>query len=101
MAERGVTRRRPAGMIMTLDAGAAPAIDARKILFERRQFAISPAHHAVESAEAALSAGALVGGYDHQRVVEFARPAQGFQNARSEEHTSELKALMRHPYAAF
>src|SRR3546814_18013566 len=68
-------------MIMTLDAGAAPAIDARKILFERRRFAISPAHHAVESAEAALSAGAIVGGYDHQRVVEFARPAQGFQNA--------------------
>src|SRR3546814_2927450 len=66
---------------MTLDAGAAPAIDARKILFERRRFAISPAHHAVESAEAAFSAGAIVGGYDHQRVVEFARPAQRFQNA--------------------
>src|SRR3546814_14917578 len=68
-------------MIMTLDAGAAPAIDARKILFERRRFAISPAHHAVESAEAAFSAGAIVGGYDHQRVVEFARPAQRFPNA--------------------
>src|SRR3546814_15180779 len=79
------SHRRPAGMLMTLDAGAAPAIDARKILFERRRFAISPAHHAVESAEAAFSAGAIVGGYDHQRVVEFARPAQRFQNA------SELK----------
>src|SRR3546814_21042913 len=69
-SERGVTRRRPAGMIMTLDGGATPAIDARKILFERRRFAISPAHPAVESAETALSAGAIVGGYDHQRVVE-------------------------------
>src|SRR3546814_7696494 len=51
------------------------------MICERRRFSISPAHHAVESAEAALSAGAIVGGYDHQRVVEFARPAQGFQNA--------------------
>src|SRR3546814_10246886 len=46
-------------------------------------------------------AAVLVGQVDHNPAIEAARPEQGLVQNRSEEHTSELQALMRNSYAVF